>query len=275
MGVTQRLQGWKEGVRELGYTGERRALALLPLCGFGLLYLILAANAQPGWGPAFVALSLAYLTSFFALAAGWFWARWFASGLGWSGFMVGVMALVMFGWIPPLAIYTGLHALIVAALLGPKMATRYELRPGWRERFAMDEFGVARLGKAVTRGASALPTLILWALAPREESLGMVGVGDGQVFALVLGLGLLVLGLVGLVRLRGYGIVALAGAAIAVSAGAALSLASLGGALPFGADLWAARGSLAPSPSPLVALAFVVAALAPWSGPMVRYLGRR
>ena len=82
--------------------------------------------------------------------------------------MVGLMSLVMVGWHPSLAIYTGFHALIVGALWASKMAARYELQTGWRERYGMDEFGVTRLGKAVTRGSASLPTLIMWALAPRE-----------------------------------------------------------------------------------------------------------
>ena len=79
------------------------------------------------------------------------------------------MSLVMMGWHPSLAIYTGLHALIVAALMGAaRWPPATSCRPTWRERFGMDEFGVARLGKAVTRGSASLPTLIMWALAPRE-----------------------------------------------------------------------------------------------------------
>ena len=274
MALSQRLGGFKEGLRGLAYTGERRALALLPLCVFGLLYLVLAANAQPGWGPALVGLSLAYLTGFFALAAGWFWARWFASGLGWSGFMVGVMALAMFGWIPALGIYTGLHGLVVALLLGPKMAERYELRPGWRERFAMDDFGVARLGKAVTRGASALPTLILWALAPREESLALRGVGPvgPEAVVLVVALGLLVLALVGLVKLRGFGLLALAGAAAALVAAAGISLLGPGPAHLLSGGPWALPAPMTPSATPILALGFVVAAFSPWARTLVRSL---
>ena len=85
------------------------------------------------------------------------------------------------------------------------MASRYELQATWRERYAMDEFGVARLGKAVTRGAASLPTLIMWALAPRE--------GDQMLLLGGLALLLAVGGLSGLVRLRSWGLLALSGAA--------------------------------------------------------------
>jgi hypothetical protein len=271
MALSEQLGRVKDGLRGLALTGERRALALLPLCLFGLLYLVLAANAQPGWGPALVGLALAYFVGFFALAAGWFWARWYASGLGWSGFMVGVMAIAMLGWIPALGIYTGLHGLIVGLLLGPKMAERYELRPGWRERFNMDDFGVARLGKAVTRGASALPTLILWALAPREEPAAVTSLlGQAQGAILIVGLVLLVLGLRGLIKLRGFGLLALGGATLAVAVAAGMSLVGL--ASPLGLGAWALPAPLTPSPTPLLALVLLTAAFSPWARTLFRNL---
>jgi hypothetical protein len=280
MALSERLRGAMEGVRELGFAGERRALALLPLVAFGLLYLVLSLNAQPGWGPALMGLSLAYMIGFFALAAGWFWARWFASGLGWSGFMVGVMAIVLFGWIPALGIYTGMHGLIVALLMGPKMAARYELQPGWQQRYDMDEFGVARLGKAVTRGASALPTLILWALGPREEALFRV-VGPTEGLALGAGLALLVLGLYGLVKQRAFAVLALGGAALAVAVGTGATFVGIS-AMP-GFELAApVAGWVAPWTAPLtlwptlsLALVLLTASFSPWALPLVRFVRRR
>jgi hypothetical protein len=277
MGMTDDFGRLRERVREIGYTGERRALALLPLTLFGMLYLVLAANAEPGWGPALLGLSLCYLVAFFALASGWFWARWFASGLGWSGFMVGVMALVLFGWHPTLGIYAGLHGLVVAALLGPKMAALYELRPQWRERFSMDEFGVARLGKAVTRGASALPTLILWALAPREESFSAFGMtAPLETALLTLSLAFLFLGLVGLVRLRGFAILGLgAAAAVAlVSAGLAAPGALIGMTAPFSGALPYSWTSFF-APAPALAVIFLVGAFTPLIRPLWLHLRGR
>jgi hypothetical protein len=171
MGTMDWLERVKQGkafLKELGYERERAAVALLSLSFFGILYFLVSLNAPPGWAPVFAGLMICYLTAFLALASQWFWARWFASGLGWSGFMLGLMSLVMIGWHPSLAIYTVLHGIIVGALMGQKMSSRYELQSAWRERYGMDEYGVARLGKAVTRGAASLPTLIMWALAPRE-----------------------------------------------------------------------------------------------------------
>jgi hypothetical protein len=276
MQISERVEGVRQWLREFGYTGERRALALLPLSMFALLYLVLSLNAQPGWGPALFGLSLSYFLAFFALAAGWFWARWFASGLGWSGFMVGVMALVMFGWQPALGIYTGLHALVVAALMGSKMSETYELRTGWRERYAMDEFGVARLGKAVTRGAGALPTLILWALAPREGTewlQSVLSVGEGT--AVAIALGLLVLGLAGMMRLRGFAVLALGGAALAATVGLVLGAGGLAAVHNPLSDLIVRPNGAYPdalAATPLVTLLFLAGATLPFARPLYRYL---
>src|SRR3954465_14399020 len=76
------------GLREMGFEKPRSAIALLPLSLFSFLYLLAAFNADPQWQLALGGLALCYLTAFVALASEWFWARWFASGLGWSGAMV-------------------------------------------------------------------------------------------------------------------------------------------------------------------------------------------
>ena len=276
MTIAERLGRARTWLREVGFTGERRALALLPLCLFGLLYLVLSVNAEPGWGPALLGLSLSYMIAFFAVAAGWFWARWFASGLGWSGFMVGLMALTMFGWHPTLGIYAGLHALVVLLLRGGKMAALYELRPEWRARFAMDEFGVARLGKAVTRGAGALPTLILWALAPREPQGMLASLETGVGAAGFVGLALLVVSLVGLVRRRSFAVLALGASMATVAVGVVLAGGGL--AVPFEATtggLLTAAGPFVLAPAPVLVLAFLTSAFLPWARPLARYLGRR
>jgi hypothetical protein len=205
------MKRFLDGVKELGYEKPRSAVALLPLSLFSFVYLLGALNSPPEWKLALIGLSACYLTAFLALASEWFWARWYASGLGWSGSMVGLVALIMMGWSPELAIYGGLHAVIVVMLLGTKMAARYDLQPGWRQRYGMDEFGVARLKKAVTRAAAALPSLIIWALGP----------GEGQGAGLVVGAAtvLTLLGLHGLVKLRTWGVLALGGAGLAVLLG--------------------------------------------------------
>jgi hypothetical protein len=127
----------------------------------------------------------------------------------------------------------------------------------------MDEYGVARLGKAVTRGAASLPTLIMWALAPRE--------GDQMLLLGGLALLLAVGGLSGLLRLRTWGLLALSGAAAALMAVAALSadltLSVADVDLPT-AGLWALQGS------PAIGVAWVSLALLPFALPVLRYLRR-
>ncbi|MBC8131424.1 MAG: hypothetical protein H7X95_00475, partial [Deltaproteobacteria bacterium] len=158
---------------DFGFEKTRRAVAALALSFFVSLYLMLSLNAPEGWGPAFLALAVCYMVAFLAVAAEWFWGRWFAAGLGWSGLMVAAMSTVMLGWMWPLIVYGGLHALVVALLLGKRMTALYDLQEGWRQRFAMDEFGVARLRKTVTRSAASLPSMILWALGPKDPGQGM------------------------------------------------------------------------------------------------------
>jgi hypothetical protein len=260
MGSLERLQDVRKTLKELGYEKERAAAALLALSFFGIVYLLVALNAPPGWGPAFTGLSLCYLTAFVALAAEWFWSRWFASGLGWSGFMVGLMALIMVGWNPSLAVYAGLHAVIVLALLGPKMSARYEMQTAWRERYSMDEYGVARLGKAVTRASASLPTLILWALAPRE--------GQGDYALPLLALALALSGVMAMLRLRTWSLVALAGAgALALGAAglAPISLPVASADSPV-AGLWTLLAA------PAVAAVWAVLAVWPFVRPAWRYL---
>ncbi|HEY2901524.1 MAG TPA: hypothetical protein VGL59_13165, partial [Polyangia bacterium] len=189
--------------------GTRRAVAGLSLSLFVALYLLVSLNPPPGWGAAFIALAACYLVAFIGVVAEWFWGRWFAAGLGWSGVMVAGASLAMIGWIPQLAIYGGLHALIVLMLTGKTMAARYDLQANWRERYGMDEFAVARLRKTVTRASASLPTLILYALAPKE------GDGQGMLFAAA-GIATLLLAaasLRGLILLRTWGVLTAAVAA--------------------------------------------------------------
>ena len=200
-----------ERLNSLGFERTRRALAGLGLSLFLALYLLVSLNAPDGWGPAFLALAACYMVAFMGVVGEWFWGRWFAAGLGWSGVMVAVASLVMAGWVPVLAIYGGLHALIVLCLTGKKMAGRYDLQAAWRERYHMDEYAVARLRKTVTRAAASLPSLILYALGPKEPGQGMA--------VMAVGIGALLLAaasLRGLVLLRTWGVLAAGAAAAAL-----------------------------------------------------------
>jgi hypothetical protein len=215
--IPSELSALSSKLGTLGFEGPRRAAAALALSFFTVLYLFLSFNAPPGWGPAFAALGLCYLVAFFAVVAGWFWGRWFATGLGWSGLMVAVISLVMIGWAPALVVYGGLHALVILPLSGKSMAAQYDLQESWRKKYRMDELGVARLRKTITRSAASLPSLILWALGPKE--------GQGMVFSLA-ALALTTLGLTGVVRLRTWGWLAVAGAAVMAFGGGHLATAS-------------------------------------------------
>jgi hypothetical protein len=252
----------RERLANIGYEKPRVAVALLPLSLFAFVYLLGTLNAPPEWKGALGGLAVCYLTAFLALGSEWFWARWFASGLGWSGSVVAVAALVMTGWNPVIVVYGVLHVVVVVMLLGPKMAARYDLQPGWRERFGMDEFGVARLRKAVTRASAALPSIIIWALGPRE--------GDGSVVSLLAGICLAVLGLQGLLRLRTWGLLAVVGAAAAVLIGGSAPVP------PAGALSLGALGPLSlvmSSPNSATALALLLAAAAlPFAAQAVRYV---
>lgn len=187
-------------------------MAALTLSLFISLYLMLAfvlfMNGQSAWVPAFVALAACYGVAFMGVAAEWFWGRWFAAGLGWSGAMIAVASLVMSGqWSPVLGIFGGLHGLVVLMLAGQKMVERFDGQPAWRERYGMDEFGVARLRKTVTRASASLPSVILWALGPKNPEEGMLLVA-ASVAAGLLAVG----GLGAVVRMRSWGLVALGAA---------------------------------------------------------------
>ncbi|MEO8215230.1 MAG: hypothetical protein ABI560_18670, partial [Myxococcales bacterium] len=101
----------------------------------------------------------------------------------------------------------------VVLLLGKRMTVLYDLQEGWRQRFSMDEFAVARLRKTVTRSAASLPSMILWALGPKDPGQGML-----HALFLVAAVALGVSGLAGVIRLRSWGVLALGGAAAALLA---------------------------------------------------------
>ena len=187
--------------------GPRRALSLFVL-GFCTTIFILVGLAQGGaWARCFYALAGAYGVAFFALAAEWFWARWFAMGLSASGITLAILGIITTGWNAGLAIWGGIHLGIWAPLLGDAMAQRYEGQTAWRERYRLDEYGVARIKRAVKGAATALPTLIFFSLAPRE--------GRGLLlWALPV---LAAVGLAGVVRMRFWGVVVLAGTGVAAA----------------------------------------------------------
>lgn len=243
--------------------GERRALASLGLVLFGVLYLLNAFLAPGPLVPLFSGLAILYLVGFFGVVAGWFWARWYAMGLGQSGVtMAALMAWQMGGIEPVVLIWGGIHTLVVLALFGQGPRTAFEGRQEWRARFRMDEDAVDKLGKTVNRAAISLPYLVMAGLAPKQSGLGLVF----GLAALALG----ALGLRGLVRLRTLGLVGV-GAAGLVALCAALWSPTAAVAVTGG--FW---GLTLPSPGVAAALAAVFALAAPLAlaRPMARALAR-
>jgi hypothetical protein len=276
--VKSRLAKPLARINDFGFAKTRRAIAALSLSFFVTLYLLLALNAPAGpeWTPAFLGLALCYLVAFLGIVAEWFWGCWFASGLGWSGVMVATLSLFLIGWNPALAIYGGLHGLVVVLLMGKRVSALYEQQDGWKQRLGMDDYGVARLRKTVTRAAASLPSLVLWALGPKEPGQGMLHAG------LLLGAALLgIAGLGGLLRLRAWSVLAVAASALVlvghgvVHCGAsdlawlqAPLFAPVLGLYPAAVVLPAVLGTLVPG-------LLLLAAVTPLARPTLAFLRRR
>jgi hypothetical protein len=253
----------------LGFTGARRALAVMVMGLFAALYLelgllILLNGDDTGAWRVPIGFALCYGLAAFALTAGWFWARWFANGIAWYWLGLGVilLAFLLLQHAPPgaclfVAIFAGIHALIVFCLGGRKMAEAYELTPAWRERFKLDEYAVRPVGRAVTFAAAALPEIVVRAVGPRPEAAGVA-------------LGLIgLLGLVGLLRLRSWGVLCL----FAAAAGALTAALGFTG----GPQALALRGLPALVPLRLMdglAAGLLVLACLPFVRPIRRFLGR-
>jgi hypothetical protein len=257
-----------ERLGRVGFVGERKALALMCLGFYATLFFLIGLSARtelPEWVPVFVGMMLVYLTGFFAVAAEWFWGRWFATGIGYWGVTMTGMALVAARGLPPAMVVFGtMHALITVCLAGEKMAVAFDAKPGWRERWKLDEQGVVRVRRSVTRAASSLPALIMFALAPRESA----GLGVTLFAIAALGLG-------GVLARRTWGVLAL-GAGGLLGIGAALGLCCQ---QSLGAEAMGLFGGLAPivaTPALLVGFAgaALLAAALPFAAPMARFLRR-
>lgn len=262
---------------QVGFVGERKAVALLCLGFYCTLFFMITLSARtelPEWLPAFSAMTVVYITSFMAVAAEWFWGRWFATGLGYWGLTMAIMAFVTTRSLPaPLVIFGVMHGLIALCLAGEKMAAAFDAQPGWRERWKLDEQGVIRVRRSVTRAASSLPALIMFALAPREGSEGF-GAAHFDPVAWAL-LAVATMAVFGLLASRRTVYVLMLGAT-----GVALAVKSLvsGGALYLtGAYLDPAalpEAQVAMHGFGLFAGVLLVAASLPFLGPIARYVFR-
>ncbi|HWM86643.1 MAG TPA: hypothetical protein VNO33_12415 [Kofleriaceae bacterium] len=237
-------------------TGERRAFAAALLAFYGFIYLLVALQPPPGWAACFTAMALVYGAGFFGLVAGYFWARWYAIGLGMSGLITAVFSVIQIGMEPVLLFYGATHGGVSLFLWGGGMSTAFDGRKEWRERFHLDENSTHKLGKSVIRLGISLPYIVLYALAPKD------GAGE-TLFALLAG-GLVLAGVVALFRLRTWGVAALAAGAMAM--GASLVAGPLGLA-PFG-NGYAVNVTAAGA----AGLLLVAAALVPFIKPVARFL---
>lgn len=237
--------------------GERRALALLALGMLTTLFALVALAQGGAWAACFSALAVTYGVAFFGVASEWFWARWFAMGIASSGVTMAALGLVTQGWNPALLIWGGFHVLIYAPLMGREMSERYELQEAWRQRYHLDDQAVARIKRAVHSAATALPTLIFFTLAPKQDQMLQIA---------LLSAGLL--GFVGLLRMRFWGVLLLGGTAIGTFISA--------WATPCSMSSWSVFGGLTfpVALTGIFAAIMLAAAVAPFLRPAWRMLRR-
>jgi hypothetical protein len=193
--------------------GERRALAACVMAFYFLVYGAFAySRIQPDFTPAFVAIAGVYGLAFWALVAGYFWARWYAVGVGLYGVITAAVAMWQLGAEPVVLFVGATHLAATLALWGSAMAGPYDGQKAWREKFHMDDNAVQRLGRSVIRAGVSLPFVLLYALAPKPGS---------EMLAALAALALTGLGIRGLVRMKTWGVMAIgaAGALLVVLAG--------------------------------------------------------
>ena len=238
--------------------GERRALAAAIMAFYFLLYGVMAVSQlAPDFTKAFLAIAGVYFLAFFALVAGYFWARWYTVGVGLYGVITAAVGMWQIGAEPILLFIGGTHLAATGFLWGEAMSQPYDGQAAWREKFHMDDSAVQRLGRSVIRAGVSLPFILLYAFMPKPESASTVVALAAVVLAAT--------GLRGLVRLRTWGVLALgaAGALTLAIAGAdaASSVASggLGGLGP-----WIVR--------PVLAGGLMLSAVAPFLRPILRFV---
>jgi hypothetical protein len=120
----------------------------------------------------FTGLSIVYGLAFVGVAAEWFWARWFAIGLGNFGALT-LLSLLQTGLEPTIAVFGASHLIISLFLGGEGMAARYEHSESTAERWNFQEESLVLLRRAVKSAGMSLPLLILYTLAPAPEALHM------------------------------------------------------------------------------------------------------
>lgn len=236
--------------------GIRRAIALLLLSFYITQFAMTAAIGPDELFACYLGLALVYGTAFVGLAAEWFWARWFAIGVGNFGSLI-LLVLFKIGMEPIIAFVGFTHLAVWLLLLGEGMASRYEYSEAAAERWNLQEESIILMRRAVKSAGTTLPFLILWALGPDPEGLGLAALAVGAV------------GLVGLLRGRTWGVLALG------VAGATALVDGLGlfGAPAMGVMTLDLQGStLLLLPVAGVLAGGLLLPLALYGGPMIRYV---
>lgn len=231
--------------------GERRAIAAICFAIYFLLYLMLAiADLQPGMAKALYALAGVYGLAFFALVAGYFWARWYAVGVGLYGIIVAAVGMWQLGPEPILVFIGGTHAVAVASLWGHAMSEGYDGQTAWREKLHMDENAVQRLGRSVIRAGVSLPMVLLYALAPKP--------GSTELALSLAALALAGFGFHAMIKLRTWGVIA-----VGAAGGLLLGLAGME---------YVTRTHELYMLKPALGGSLLLLAAAPWAAPILRYV---
>lgn len=228
--------------------GERRAIAAAIFGFWFLVYLINAIEGRlPPLVPALFALAGVYGLAFFSLVAGYFWARWYAVGVGLFGVITAAVGMWQIGLDEMILFIGGTHLIATLTLWGTAMSEGYDGQTAWREKFHMDENAVQRLGKSVIRAGVSLPFVLLYALGPKP---------DGSLVMSVALVALTGLGLGGLIRLRTWGVLALGAAGALLVTGSGVNVL--------------AHHALGLRPT--IAGVLLIAAAVPFAKPMLRTL---
>jgi len=156
--------------------GVRKALVLLVL-GFFFSQLSMVAFLGPSetFG-LYMGLALCYGVAFFGLAAEWFWARWFAMGIGNFG-SVFLLLMLQMGFEPILAFFGGTHALVALLLMGEGMASRYEYSEHTKERWNFQDESLVLMRRAFKSAGSTMPILVMYFFAPKPDALTVATLG--------------------------------------------------------------------------------------------------
>jgi hypothetical protein len=241
--------------------GERRALAAAIMAFYFLLYGVMAfSQLAPDFTKAFAAISGVYFLAFFALVAGYFWARWYCVGVGLYGVITAAVGIWQIGAEPILLFIGGTHLAATLFLWGEAMSQPYDGQAAWREKFHMDDSAVQRLGRSVIRAGVSLPFILLYAFMPKPE--------PADATSTVVSLAAVVLaaiGLRGLLRLRTWGVLALGAAGaltLAIASADAASAVASGGLGALGP--WILR--------PALAGGLMLSAVAPFVRPILRFM---